>query len=126
MKKLIAISILMFGMNVNAQDTECKVKIVVTVFDIKGMLYLSESKSIEPTDVIRKSNASIYSLNPSQDYIFTFRDDQRSKTFMLKTSDVCGHIFDVNVIMSKNGSLATYWENDEYQDIHFMDAVIKK
>lgn len=113
-------------MNVSAQGTECKVKIKVTVFDIKGMLYLSESKSIEPTDVIRKSNVSIYSLNPSQDYIFTFSDDQGSKTFMLKTSDVCDNILDVNVEMSRRGSLATYWENGRYQNKHFNDEVVKK
>ena len=123
MKKLIAISILMFGMNVNAQDTECKVTIVVTFFNVENpkSVLISESKSISPEDIAIKNNVRIYSLNPSQDYEFIFNKDDKSKIFLLKTSNECNNTLYVNVHMTKKGSATSFWENGAYKHVYFDD-----
>ena len=83
MKKLIAIGILMFGMNVSAQETECKVTVVVTFLNVENpkSILISESESISPEDIAIKNNVRIYSLNPSQDYEFIFNTISRRCSF---------------------------------------------
>jgi len=123
MKKLIAISILMFGMNVSAQETECKVTVVVTFLNVENpkSILISESESISPEDIAIKNNVRIYSLNPSQDYEFIFNNDDKSKIFLLKTSNECNNTLYVNADMTKKGSATSFWENGAYRHVYFDD-----
>jgi hypothetical protein len=118
----------MFGMNVIAQDTRCKVNVIITLINTSQVSKVmgSESKSIDANDVERNGKVNIYSLNPSQDYMFIFSDDTVEKIFMIKTSNVCGNILDVDVDMSRHGSLTSVWRNGKYHHEFFNDLEYKK
>jgi len=121
MKNLLLICLVTFGMNVQAQ--KCEVFIKVTLFNIKDMqtLFIGHSTSIGQNDIVQNQNVFIYNLEPSQDYMFTFGDEEQDKTFMLHTSNECENVLYVNVDMNKHGSATSFWENGQYIHKYFDD-----
>jgi len=113
----------MFGMNIQAQEQECKVFIKVTLFNIKDMqtLFIGHSTSIGQSDIVQDQNVYVYTLEKSQDYMFTFEDEEQTKTFMLHTGGECGNTLYVNVDMNKHGSAVSFWENGQYIHKYFDD-----
>ena len=115
----------MFSLNVQAQKNEkCDVFVEVTFLNIKDMqsLFIGHSTNIGEDDIENYMNVYIYTLEASKDYRFTFTDEEVEKIFLLKTSNVCGNTLHVKVDLNENGSLVSFWKNDQYNHIHVNDT----
>lgn len=123
MKKIIAISILMFGMNVQAQKKDCKVLVKMQLENVKdtSSIFLRSSKTISAENVVYDGNEIFYSLNLSSDYIFIINNNKVDKICMLKTTDQCDTPLIINVDMLTNSSIAIYWAGDKYDYKYYND-----
>ena len=107
-------SILMFGMNVNAQkqNDDCIVKIIITIENVKdtSTMFLHESKNITPLNYKRVNHTLHYSLDPSRDYTLIFEDELAYKIYLIKTSSQCNNTLRLTVDMSSYDSMAIIWD----------------
>jgi len=123
MKNLILICLMIFGMNVQAQNKDCKVLINFHLENVKdtNKIFVSTSNTISTNDVMYDRDNIYYYLDLSSDYIFIFSDEKVDKICMIKTTDQCDTPLIVGVNMNTNTSIAIYWAGDKYSYKYYDD-----